>query len=370
MNTSPNWATAPSADECEVSVFGPGYGEGILIHLGNNEWMVIDSCIDPATDRPVSLDYLEAIDVDPATAVKVILATHWHDDHIAGLDDVVIASPNASFFFSSALKTVEFLTMIKAADQDSLIISSGSSVFSRIITAFEERVKNNNRPGPQAASAYMILWRDGANRVEALSPGADAYERSLREIASLMPEVKTAKRRLVNRPLNETSVVALVVFGDCISLLGADLQELGSPVRGWSEIIESDRRPRVRAKVFKVPHHGAANAHHPGIWTDLLDENPIAVLTPFIKGLVSLPTEEDRARVRALSDQSFVTNPSSRRTPPRRTKVVEKLLRQRKHPIIPLNGDMGQVRCRKVLNSDIPWSVERFGAADVLRSTG
>jgi len=34
----------PEKDEIEVSIFGPGYGECIVIHIGNNEWVVID-CI-------------------------------------------------------------------------------------------------------------------------------------------------------------------------------------------------------------------------------------------------------------------------------------------------------------------------------------
>jgi len=31
-------------DELEVSVFGPGYGESLAIHLGLGSWIIIDSC--------------------------------------------------------------------------------------------------------------------------------------------------------------------------------------------------------------------------------------------------------------------------------------------------------------------------------------
>jgi len=37
----------PEADVVEVSIFGPGKGESVLIHLGNGKWIMIDSCIDP-----------------------------------------------------------------------------------------------------------------------------------------------------------------------------------------------------------------------------------------------------------------------------------------------------------------------------------
>lgn len=34
--------TAPEVGEIEVSVFGPGYGESILLHAGDNDWFLID----------------------------------------------------------------------------------------------------------------------------------------------------------------------------------------------------------------------------------------------------------------------------------------------------------------------------------------
>ena len=42
-------AAPPRTDELEVSLFGPGVGECVIVHLGAGEWMVVDSCLDPAT---------------------------------------------------------------------------------------------------------------------------------------------------------------------------------------------------------------------------------------------------------------------------------------------------------------------------------
>ncbi|PXF57856.1 MAG: hypothetical protein C4B58_08625 [Deltaproteobacteria bacterium] len=36
----------PSPDELEISLFGPGRGECVVAHLGNNDWLVVDSCLD------------------------------------------------------------------------------------------------------------------------------------------------------------------------------------------------------------------------------------------------------------------------------------------------------------------------------------
>jgi hypothetical protein len=51
--------TAPDLDECEISVFGRGFGEAICVHV-SGEWFLIDSCRNPETDAPAALSYLNA----------------------------------------------------------------------------------------------------------------------------------------------------------------------------------------------------------------------------------------------------------------------------------------------------------------------
>ena len=79
---------APSKDEVEVTLLGPGYGESIVVHFGQGEWIIVDSCINDARE-PQALEYLRAIGVEPDEAVSLIVATHWHDDHIRGMAKVV-----------------------------------------------------------------------------------------------------------------------------------------------------------------------------------------------------------------------------------------------------------------------------------------
>ena len=59
-------------------------------------WVVVDPCVDE--DRaPKALSYLEALGVDPGEAVVLIVATHWHDDHICGMGQLVEACSKALF---------------------------------------------------------------------------------------------------------------------------------------------------------------------------------------------------------------------------------------------------------------------------------
>ena len=58
----------------------------------------------------------------------------------------------------------------------------------------------------------------------------------------------------------------------------------------------SRRRPTdidVKASVFKVPHHGSENAQVDRVWCEMLQERPIAVLTPWRK---RWPVATDRER--------------------------------------------------------------------------
>ncbi len=81
----------PASHIAEVSLIGTGggYGESSVIHVGNNEWIVIDSCINPNTFQCLPLEYLRKIGVDVKTQVKSIVCTHWHNDHIQGMSQLV-----------------------------------------------------------------------------------------------------------------------------------------------------------------------------------------------------------------------------------------------------------------------------------------
>lgn len=100
--------TPPDPAEIEVAMFGPGYGESILVHIGNGEWLVIDSFLDPDR-RPSALVYLERLGHNPAKAIKLIVATHWHDNHIRGMGRLVESGSSARFCCAGALRSSEFL---------------------------------------------------------------------------------------------------------------------------------------------------------------------------------------------------------------------------------------------------------------------
>jgi phosphoribosyl 1,2-cyclic phosphodiesterase len=111
-----DYGAAPSVDEIEITVFGPGFGEAIAVHLGAGNWILVDSCIDPHSKLPAAHTYLNAIGVN-ASQVKTIIASHWHDDHVRGISDLAGYYPEADFLISAALNNKEAATFLSAHNE-------------------------------------------------------------------------------------------------------------------------------------------------------------------------------------------------------------------------------------------------------------
>jgi beta-lactamase superfamily II metal-dependent hydrolase len=351
--------TTPAEDELEVSIFGPGIGESVVVHLGRGKWMIVDSCIDGATRQPAALEYLGRLGVDVARDVVLLVVTHWHDDHTAGMADVLRACESAALFCSSAVGTREFFALVASARQTKLEAGAGSGLdeMSRILGILSERRTRSlgRTTSPHYAHAGTIVYRDGPPPcvVEALSPSSATLTRSLLSL----PVLNQPKRAIPNPGPNELSVALHVRLGDVAALLGADLETGSSDAMGWRAVVCGGRLPSPAASIVKVPHHGSNGADHPPVWRQLVTEWPVAGVTPFSSS--GLPSESDQERLRVRTRFLGHTSPSAPRTA-RFDKVTERTLtgiriRERR-------GHMGQVRFRVTAAGGVT-DCQLFGAA-------
>ena len=161
---------------------------------------------------------------------------------------------------------------------------------------------------------------------------------------------------------NIEAVVIHIDFGDDAILLGADLED--HQVHGWSAVVADswckDRRPST---AYKVAHHGSRTGDTDQIWTVLLDPDPVACLTPFNLGKHRLPTEDDRVRIRARAQQSYISSNATRKPelPTEQLKRLNDIGRN----FSQVNSGFGSVRLRKKLGTT-HWMVECFGRAQRL----
>ncbi|MDH4188144.1 MAG: MBL fold metallo-hydrolase, partial [Nitrospira sp.] len=148
----------PATDEIEICLFGPGYGESILLHLGRNDWAIIDSCLS-RFKTPAPIEYLKALGLRPSEVVKLVVATHWHDDHVGGLGSIVREAESAKFVCSEALNAEEFLTLVRAYKARAMLTSPGVKEFNDVIDVLNQRSRTKLGIGtPTWAIANRPIW--------------------------------------------------------------------------------------------------------------------------------------------------------------------------------------------------------------------
>jgi len=362
----------PKDNEVEISVFGPGFGECILVHTGFNEWLVIDSCIDSKSGRPAALVYLESLRVDPGSAVKFVLCTHWDDDHIGGMSELLLACRSAEFSCSAALTRTEFLEVVQVFNKRPLI--TGSSGLSEIQKVFS--ILRSRNQAPKYAIADRPLLRLITNpptpnarcELTALSPSSAEFTRFLLAIAKLIPPVGDTKFRFPSLNPNDISVAAWLRIGSLQLLLGADLEEHGVAGRGWTAVLASTTRPPGRASVFKVAHHGSVTGHHPQVWTDLLDATVIAVLTPWTLLGSSLPRLDDCQRIMRLTSSAYCSSQAAAQRARTPIHAVARTLREAGITIREAEPPTGCVRLRAPFDDpSSAWTVSLSPEAMTLR---
>lgn len=362
-------STPPQSDELEISVIGPGLGECILLHLGDNDWCIVDSCIARDSQEPVALEYLRGFENDALARVRLILATHWHDDHIRGLSSLVRECPSALFSCSGALNNAEFITLAGLGDQF-VQRRSGIDEFKSILEILTKR-RAIGMPidlvSPQwALSNRRILHLTGAGRssvanVTALSPSDGVVGRAFREFAGLLPVAGQPRLRVPNRSPNRTSVALWVEVDRWRLLLGADLEYTAHPGEGWLAVLQS-HQDEIRAVAFKVPHHGSLNADCAQVWTAMLVGGPIAVVTPFSAG-ARLPRASDLTRLSGRTANLYCTAAGTGQ-PPRRDNAVERFIRRETRERRVIEGQPGHVRLRwSIRNPNTDPLVETFNGA-------
>jgi hypothetical protein len=217
----------PTADQIEINIFGPGYGECCLVHFGGGKWIIIDSCVDDEIGQPAALAYLDNIGINPAEGVELVIASHWHDDHVKGLSEVVRRCEGARFCTSAALNRHEFVTVLSAHDQNrALAAGPGSREMMAVLRLLETRSGLGSSP-VAALSSKSLLLVDASKTghglpvaVWSLSPSDAQFSEFLREIGKLSPKEEGGKERMAATSPNQLSVVILITIGPQSFLFG------------------------------------------------------------------------------------------------------------------------------------------------------
>ncbi|WP_165493890.1 MBL fold metallo-hydrolase [Azotobacter chroococcum] len=332
----------PPADaEIEISLFGPGTGECIVAHLGQGDWMIVDSCIANNSGKPVALEYLESIGVS-FDQVKIVLISHFHDDHIRGIAQVIECCAQAQVCISDALTQSESISYVLAHSQ-------GESFFDRGKPSVHEIKKiidfvSANGRGVIWVSEAKLLYRNDCVQVNALSPSDGAVSQSRLDFAQAFEETKNGFRKLAKKLSPNLCAVALhICNGHDTVLLGSDLEVSGTPLLGWEAVVASTRKPRTLARLFKVAHHGSRTGHSDDVVNTMLGVKPVSIVTSM--NVHHLPLPEDLERIKRYSECVYHTTQPLLKAP-KRDRVVEEMMATVVKRRRVVSGSMGHIQVR------------------------
>lgn len=356
-----NLGAAPEPLVREITVIGPGHGESVVVHLGNGEWIVVDSCAIPSMpNSSAPLQYLQALGVDVANAVKLVIVSHWDDDHIRGISLALEAFRSSAFCCATAFTEREFVRFVRSLSLGGQTTGQGNvSEFRRCLEILGARGQavRTATPGRQLSDKGMPV-------VKSWSPSDYDNMCFLRYVAENYPSDWGPMRRAVPGSPNLTSVVVSIDWDDQSALLGGDMLRSMDARRGWGAIVSEAKRVGFsKGGVIKVPHHGSEGAHDAEMWTDLLCAQPISVTAPFGKGAAKSrpPQPNDVRRIAGLSSEAYLTAGRSAGSIAKKEPAVTRSLREGGIRITSARTAIGMVRLRGL--SGKGWSAELFGDA-------
>lgn len=342
--------TPPKNNEIELTVFGRGFGECIVLHCGNNEFVVVDSFLNSETRNPIALDYLDAIGLS-YSSIKEVIITHWHQDHISGISSIMDhASPSVKVVLSPIIREKEFNNWLCCGLQ---MKSTNTKEFEKVMSF----IGTNSKRIKYAGQSKRIYGNDelGNSSIYSLSPQDEEMYSYLKKL--ILPEYGQE----IPYDLPDDNLLSIVLMmetknGDGI-LLGGDMENRDDESKGWEAVINNYEYSNIKSSVFKVPHHGSETGHNERIWQEMLRPSPISIITSFNKS-GQLPKEKDILRVKALSKAVYIIGKDMKRDK-ELMQVAQK--RNMNVKVLAIPSEIGMVRYRKDLDSGES-CVQCFGA--------
>lgn len=408
----------PEADEVEVTLIGgtAGYGESVVIHIGNGYWIVVDSCINSANGKCAPLSYLRDFygEDEVGKHLKFVICSHWHEDHIKGLSELMNSCTDQTVFVISCaddrekyiyemMKRCDYLgssrniieliesinkansknIKIKKAEQDKLIFNS-EGVQCYALSPSENEIKKFNQ---EIANAHAIYHKTLSQVVKLKKIDSATIEDAEKIEESFFDKFsELIKDKLDEEPVTAEEVDGLLNFKDnqkdvandrCVAMLlsfnghhlilGADLEynEKYSPEGGWQSVTTCACMNNVVANLFKIPHHGSHTGYYDYFLKTFIKPDAVSKLTSWLKGANTLPKTDMLKKYYDHSMNLYITTTSLlKKKNKEKDKTIRDIMNSVAEDIYEYKPSLGLVRSRmKKTSIEDVWQTDFFGSA-------
>lgn len=394
-------------EELGLVVFGKDseFGESILLHVPHERWIVVDSFY--YQNQPIVLWYCNQKNIDPKTSISHVVCTHWHNDHIGGLNDVLIASENAQFIYTKYSARFLKNVYLKLQQRDCLIYAGDDKKTKYELTQclktatqrnFEHRLAKRN-----AVPRLPLISPNAQNNntlVECLSPSEAASEDYDKLLVNLKRDKGKAAGEIINKDSENITSIAIGVKSDIGQIfLGGDLecnvQENSKKVESllnaetirrnnmWNQrlttcslscnankkyglcniINEVDGFDSYKFNLVKFPHHGSITSFCPRFWKDSVTNDVIGGVV--CCGRSYLPDPWCIDKISSLVNDLYISNQSrydSLKIKTQQEHDTVKLFNDAKAEVLDWSEEqIGIIVFKKKVNAD--WNVFTYGAA-------
>jgi hypothetical protein len=290
----------PKNNEVEITLFGNGYGESIVIYIPEVGWGIIDSFQTEIEGRTIipPLEYLKELLYPDYPRLAFILLTHPHEDHYLGFDNILRDYPGGIekiyWYQGDGIRELKVYWLQQKIANNGVLPN-----YSRIHEAIRKAIKQGVTERRLSELTEVVDKRhikiDNYGytdiSIKALSPGASAERKYVELLHKAITDIKQGKPvfQLNDHSHNLLSVALYITLGDLKILLGSDVENTHGDDTAWQGILHNTG-VNLSAQLVKVSHHGSKNGYYKKAWDmHCEDTKPIAIIAPYNRTSSALP---------------------------------------------------------------------------------
>lgn len=251
----------------EIHVFGPGYGESILVGLPDGSWGLVD-CFS-SSGVSMALDYLVSRGIG---TLDFFCWTHPDEDHSNGIP----------LLMSRYHITVKELWQFPAVDARQVVafietkfrklfIRKESSYIVRAYELLDAAIKAGMRL--QWVVPNLTLKQSSDYRVVGLAPAPEEVHRFTSSLGAFFRDGPINLQQK-HQHTNDISSALLIEYAGCQVVLGGDVTKAG-----WKSARSHWNRPVGPCLLVKASHHGSEGSYSEEIWREWQSVGPGSVTT-------------------------------------------------------------------------------------------